>query len=80
MTAALSLPDEPTEAERRAEALALLRTSILIHDRARIDFDAAVDVLAVALERAVAASEAYTRVGDLVLNATRLLAALRDGR
>jgi hypothetical protein len=86
MSAALSLPDEGVrpEPERRAEAVALLSVALLCHERARLDFVRADEDLVTVMDRldavrtrAVDALSHYERTGELVAEATMLLARLR---
>ncbi len=80
MSAAVSLPVARPEQEREAEAVALLRVTIQLHERARLELDAAQDMLANAIDDAVEASESYARIGDMVLQASHLVVKLRGSR
>ncbi len=78
MSAAVTLtPDAGLRA--RAEALALVQLALVIHDRRRREVDDAISALATTLQTAVDAREAYAAAGETLLDATRLLARLKDG-
>jgi hypothetical protein len=66
--------------QRMAEGVALLRVCIMLHERRRTMFDAAVNALCSALDAAVDARDAYLSVGDTLLEATRYVARLRGRR
>lgn len=71
--------EEHARAERVAEGVALLRTSIMIHEHRRTIVDAAVSGLCRAIDAITDAREAYERAGETLLEAMYLVARLRGG-
>lgn len=68
------------DAPQRAEALALLRTSVAVHEARRLAMEDATDELTKALERADQAREAFLDAGRVVANATKLVAIVKGSR